>query len=242
MLTKKIAAGAVAAALATVALTVAAVAPAYATDVYQLDTTTVAENGTLTVTVADPTYWCGSYNTGGLGGPTLAVDGPGYSMAIYVTPSSGVPFYLPAGLSVVGFSELSGPGVGNFTRGTDTNVSATFDFTDSGLTSGTTFDIAIYCVDSTNHYYTPDVGSLSGIPYVTMPTGLSITDAITPPAPDPGGSGEESDSGAAPSLSNTGVNQSAVIFASLLGVAAVAAGSAGLVMVRRRAAKQSSTK
>lgn len=240
MLTKKIAAGAVAAALATVALTVAAVAPAYATDVYQLDTTTVAENGTLTITVADPTYWCGYYNDGLVN--HAAVDGPGYSMVLFVRPIGFAQVNFPAGVYISGDGQMSGPGVGNFTRGTDTNVSATFDFTDSGLTSGTTFDLSIYCVDSSNHYYTPDAGSLAGAPYLTWPTGLSITDAITPPAPDPGGSGEESDSGAAPSLSNTGVNQSAVVFASLLGVAAVAAGSAGLVMVRRRAAKQSSTK
>jgi hypothetical protein len=227
----------VAAALATVALTVAAVAPAYATDVYQLDTTTVAENGTLTITVEDPTYWCGVYNDGLVN--HAAVDGPGYSMAVRVMPSTAAPFFFPADVFISGPGQLSGPGVGSFTRGTDTNVSATLDFTDSGLTSGTTFDLAIYCVDSTNHYYTPDAGSLAGAAYLTMPTGLSITDAITPPAPD---SGEEAESGAAPALSNTGVNQSAVVFASLLGVAAVAAGSAGLVMVRRRAAKQSSTK
>ena len=225
MLRKQTFAVATATAMAAVALTVGAVSPAQATSVYQLDTMSVAENGSLTVTVEDPTYWCGSYNSGGIGGSTPAVDGPGYSMALYVTPSSGVPLYLPSGLSVIGFGTLSGPGLGSFTRGTDTNVSATFDFTGSGLTSGTTFDLAIYCVDSNNHYYTPDVGSVAGIPYVTMPTGLSITAATTPP----------------PVLPNTGSNQDSVLFATFLGFAAVAAGLAGLAVARRRTAKQSSS-
>jgi hypothetical protein len=226
MLTKKSFAGATASALAAITLTFGAVGPAQAASVYQLDTTTVAENGSLTVTVKNPTYWCGSYNTGGLGGSTMAVDGPGYSMAIYVTPSSGIPFYLPSGLSIVGFGTLSGPGLGSFTRGTDTNVSATFDFTGSGLTSGTTFDLVIQCVDSSNHYYTPDVGSESGIPYVTMPTGLAITDAITPPTPDPG---EE----AAPELSNTGVDAGAMAGA-LGGAVALSLVGIALVAIRRR--------
>ncbi len=80
--------------------------------------------------------------------PGQTVDRPGYSMAFMNIPSMRAPLLPSAGLSVIGFGALSSPGLFSFPRGADSKVSAMFDFAGSGLSSGTTFDLAIYWVDS----------------------------------------------------------------------------------------------